>query len=216
MYNKFLKNIEENFESWLLIQNAIKNNERLSLVQFLKDNKIKENLRSTFIQLGLIVNVNNIAKNQPIWQVSDGYNNIKDFTDLYLKVQKENKGVVYVFDKKNKIVFQSINKHEIFKKYGVQHKVLFIIVRNGESKNGYYFSFDKNFKIVEKPKLKNKIKSKPIKQVKKSKVLINSYEHKKNQTLEAVEVLKMAKNQNKPVIRLKKMGLDSIKRICAK
>lgn len=213
MNSKFLQNIQDNFDAWILIKKAIEKDRRLSLVKFLKQKGIRENLRSNFIQMGLIKNLNLISLSQPVWEISKDINTIEEFKELYLKVQQENKGVIYVFDENNKLIYKSINKHDIAKKFGVQHKTMFIIVRNGEPKNGVYFSFDEKFKITHKAVEQNKVASK---QKRKGKLKINSYEHKKTQALEAAEVLKVAKKQNKPVKRLTKLGLEKIKSNCLK
>ena len=82
----------------------------------------------------------------------------------------------------------------------------------GESKNGHYFSFDKKFKIPKTDPKKNLIAPKKKIASKKTKIAIDSYEDKKIKKSDAKEVLKIAKKQNKPIKRLSKLGLETIKK----
>lgn len=122
--------------------------------------------------------------------------------------------MIYVYDMNNKLIFETENKAELKRKFGISYKSLMIRLEKRTPFKDYYFAIVADFKIPVQPLPKPKIKASPgrpntkpnlKKQEEKEKFKENTfltYSESKEQKKIAQKVLEKAKLQNKPVRRL--------------
>lgn len=122
--------------------------------------------------------------------------------------------MIYVYDRNNKLVFETENKAELKRRFGITYKSLMIRLEKKSPFKDHYFAIVADFKIPIQPLPKPKIKASPgrpntkpnlKKQEEKEKHKENTfltYSESKEQKNIAQKVLEKAKLQNKPVRRL--------------
>ncbi|MCA4782873.1 hypothetical protein IF125_11515 [Empedobacter stercoris] len=122
--------------------------------------------------------------------------------------------MIYVFDTNNKLVFETENKAELKRRFGITYKSLMIRLEKKTPFKDYYFAIVADFKIPVQPlsKPKNKagagrpntkpnLKKQQEKEIQKENTFLTYSEANEHKTI-AQKVLEKAKLQNKPVRRL--------------
>ncbi|MDH1602325.1 hypothetical protein [Empedobacter sp. GD03739] len=122
--------------------------------------------------------------------------------------------MIYVYDMNNKLIFETENKAELKRRFGITYKSLMIRIKKKSPFKDHYFAIVADFKIPLQPltKPKNKVgagrpNSKPNlkkqqeKEIQKENTFL-TYSESKEQKNIAQKVLEKAKLQNKPVRRL--------------
>lgn len=122
--------------------------------------------------------------------------------------------MIYVYDRNNKLVFETENKAELKRRFGISYKSLMIRLEKKSPFKDHYFAIVADFKIPLQPlpKPKNKVgagrpNTKPNlkKQEEKEKHKENTFmtysESKEHKNI-AQKVLEKAKLQNKPVRKI--------------
>lgn len=122
--------------------------------------------------------------------------------------------MIYVYDINNKLIFETENKAELKRRFGITYKSLMIRLKNKTPFKDHYFAIVADFKIPLQPltKPKNKVgagrpNSKPNlkkqqeKEIQKENTFLTYSEANEHKTI-AQKVLEKAKLQNKPVRRL--------------
>ena len=122
--------------------------------------------------------------------------------------------MIYVFDTNNKLVFETENKAELKRRFGITYKSLMIRLEKKTPFKDHYFAIVADFKIPVQPlpKPKNKagagrpntkpnLKKQQEKEIQKENTFLTYSEANEHKTI-AQKVLEKAKLQNKPVRRL--------------
>lgn len=122
--------------------------------------------------------------------------------------------MIYVYNMNNKLIFETENKAELRRRFGITYKSLMIRLEKKTPFKDHYFAIVADFKIPIKPlsKPKNKagagrpnskpnLKKQQEKEIQKENTFL-TYSESKEQKNIAQKVLEKAKLQNKPVRRL--------------
>lgn len=122
--------------------------------------------------------------------------------------------MIYVYDRNNKLVFETENKAELKRRFGITYKSLMIRLKNKTPFKDHYFAIIADFKtpLQPLPKPKNKagagrpnskpnLKKQQGKEIQKENTFLTYSEANEHKTI-AQKVLEKAKLQNKPVRRL--------------
>lgn len=204
MNKKELKALDH-YNKWIMFRNEIISDNTQSLNKINIKLKITDTTRILAMDLGLIFNLNSNAP-FPRWSIVKDPTQ-EEFIKMYSDLLSNRSQDIYVFNSENKIVYSSKIKQDVINKYGVTSKTLYTLIKNKKlSRKGFYFSFDKDFKIpVSKPVQR-------IEKISRVKNHIGSHEEKSINRMSALEVLQLAKSQNKRCVSANKLGVDGIRR----
>lgn len=122
--------------------------------------------------------------------------------------------MIYVYDRNNKLVFETENKAELKRIFSISYKSLMIRLEKKSPFKDHYFALTADFKIplqplpkpknkvgVGRPNTKPNLKKQQEKEIQKENTFLTYSEASEHKTI-AQKVLEKAKLQNKPVRRL--------------